>query len=223
MPLDEILLIGENEPFEGAPSEETDPCCSGMVDPARKFLFSGLPSFGGSESESEVAQSYLTLCDPMDCSLPGSSIHGILQARVLEWVAVSFSRVSSQTRDRALLSEPPGKPPCLLQYRITHRFFHRAVGTGRGGSGRCIYATWWRKGDCSLEPKIFATASLLGKTTTLLLGLFRASPQFHLPLISNTLRPRIFDSYPGAAPPIYCCLINPPKASHIKQPPSVTH
>ena len=42
-------------------------------------------------SESEVAQSCPTLCDSMDCSLPGSSIHGILQARVLEWVAISFS------------------------------------------------------------------------------------------------------------------------------------
>ena len=40
-----------------------------------------------SESESEVAQSCLTLCDPMDCSPPGSSVHGILQARILEWVA----------------------------------------------------------------------------------------------------------------------------------------
>ena len=45
-----------------------------------------------SESESEVAQSCPTLCDPMDCSLPGSSLHGILQARVLEWVAISFSK-----------------------------------------------------------------------------------------------------------------------------------
>ena len=44
-----------------------------------------------SESESEVAESCPTLCDPMDCSLPGSSLHGILQARVLEWVAISFS------------------------------------------------------------------------------------------------------------------------------------
>ena len=42
--------------------------------------------------ESEVAQSCLTLCDPMDCSPPGSSIHGILQARILEWAAISFSR-----------------------------------------------------------------------------------------------------------------------------------
>ena len=41
--------------------------------------------------KSEVAQSYLALSDPMDCSLPGSSVHGIFQARVLEWVAISFS------------------------------------------------------------------------------------------------------------------------------------
>ena len=43
------------------------------------------------ESESEVAQSCLTLWDPMDCSPPGSSIHGILQARTLEWVVISSS------------------------------------------------------------------------------------------------------------------------------------
>ena len=43
------------------------------------------------KSESEVAQSCLTLSDPMDCSLPGSSIHGIFKARVLEWVAIAFS------------------------------------------------------------------------------------------------------------------------------------
>ena len=45
-----------------------------------------------SESENEVAQWCLTLCDPMDCSLPGSFLHGILQARVLECVAISFSK-----------------------------------------------------------------------------------------------------------------------------------
>ena len=43
------------------------------------------------KSESEVAQPCLTLSDPMDCSLPGSSVHGIFQARVLEWVAIAFS------------------------------------------------------------------------------------------------------------------------------------
>ena len=43
------------------------------------------------KSESEVTQPCLTLCDPMDCSLPGSSVHGIFQARVLEWGAIAFS------------------------------------------------------------------------------------------------------------------------------------
>ena len=43
------------------------------------------------KSESEVAQSYPTPSDPMDCSLPGSSVHGIFQARVLEWGAIAFS------------------------------------------------------------------------------------------------------------------------------------
>ena len=51
------------------------------------------------KKESEVAQSCPTLCDPVDCSLPGSSIHGILQERILEWVAISFSRGSSRPRD----------------------------------------------------------------------------------------------------------------------------
>ena len=45
------------------------------------------------KSESEVAQSCRTLSDPMDCSLPGSAIHGIFQARVLEWGAIAFSHV----------------------------------------------------------------------------------------------------------------------------------
>ena len=47
--------------------------------------------------ESEVSQSCLTLSDPMDCSLPGSSVHGIFQARVLEWVAISFSYIYLHT------------------------------------------------------------------------------------------------------------------------------
>ena len=51
------------------------------------------------ESESEVTQSCLTLFDPMDCSLPGSSVHGIFQARVLEWVVIFFSKESSWPKD----------------------------------------------------------------------------------------------------------------------------
>ena len=46
-------------------------------------------------AESEVAQLCLTVCDPMDCSLPGSFVHGISQARILEWLVISFSRGSS--------------------------------------------------------------------------------------------------------------------------------
>ena len=58
---------------------------------------------------SEVAQSCLTLCDHMDCSLPGSSVHGIFHARILEWVAISFSRVSSGHRDRTWVSRTAGR------------------------------------------------------------------------------------------------------------------
>ena len=50
------------------------------------------------------AQSCLTLCDPMDCSPPGSSVHEISQAKILEWVAFSFSRGSSQPRERTYVS-----------------------------------------------------------------------------------------------------------------------
>ena len=55
------------------------------------------------KSESEVAQSCPTLRDPMDCSLPGSSVHGILQARVLEWGVIAFSEGASESP--ALLAE----------------------------------------------------------------------------------------------------------------------
>ena len=72
-------------------------------------------------------QSCTTLCDSMDCSPPGYSVQGILQARILEWVAISFSRGSSQPRDGTQVSlhllhwqtgslplAPPGKPILLL-------------------------------------------------------------------------------------------------------------
>ena len=71
------------------------------------------------KKEKKIAQSCPTLFDPMDCSLPGSSVHGIFQARILEWVAISFSgdlpnpgikpRSPSFQAD-ALTSEPPRKP-----------------------------------------------------------------------------------------------------------------
>ena len=57
-------------------------------------------SFTSKKVKVLVAQSCLILCDPMDCSSPGFSVHGILQARILEWVAIPFSRGSSQPRDQ---------------------------------------------------------------------------------------------------------------------------
>ena len=54
------------------------------------------------------AQLCPTLCGPVDCSPPGSSVHGILQARILEWVAIPFSRGSSQPRDQTWISRIEG-------------------------------------------------------------------------------------------------------------------
>ena len=65
-------------------------------------------SYGSSWTETEVAQSCPTLCDPVDYSPQGSSIHGILQARLLGWAAISFSRGSSQPRDRTRISRIAG-------------------------------------------------------------------------------------------------------------------
>ena len=56
-----------------------------------------------------VSQSCPTLCDPMDCSSPGLSVHGILQARILEWVAIPFRRGSSRPRDQTQVSCIAGK------------------------------------------------------------------------------------------------------------------
>ena len=68
------------------------------------FLISSAKAF-----ESEVAQSCPTLCDPMDCSLPGFPVHGIFQARILERVTISFYRISSQPRDQTWVSGIGGR------------------------------------------------------------------------------------------------------------------
>ena len=70
------------------------------------------------KSESEVAQSCPTLSDPLDCSLPGSSVHGIFQARVLEWGAIAFSMTFHLTPKRFFFSVP-----CLLKH-LNLSFIH---------------------------------------------------------------------------------------------------
>ena len=72
------------------------------------------------KSESEVAQSCLTLCDPVDCNLPGFSVHGIFQARVLEWVAISVSKGSSWLRDWTWVSCITGRRFTLCATREAH-------------------------------------------------------------------------------------------------------
>ena len=83
---------------------------------------------------SEVTQLCLTLCDPVDCSPPGSSIHGISQERVLEWVALSISRRSSQPRDWTWVSrvlawripwtQEPGRLESTGSQRVRHDSAH---------------------------------------------------------------------------------------------------
>ena len=63
------------------------------------------------------ALSCLVLCDPMDCNLPGSSVHGISQARIQEWVAISFSRGSSQLRNRTQVTYVSGIAKWVLYHR----------------------------------------------------------------------------------------------------------
>ena len=75
------------------------------------------------KSESEVAQSYPTLSDPMDCSLPGSSIHGIFQARVLEWGAIAFSQEVpreaefTEIQRRMVVTKPWGRRKQRLTFK----------------------------------------------------------------------------------------------------------
>ena len=73
------------------------------------FWMPGSPSYDALKMKVLVVQSCLTFCDPMDYSLPGSSVHRILQARIPEWVAIPFSRGLSQTRDWTHVSHSTGR------------------------------------------------------------------------------------------------------------------
>ena len=119
--------------------------------------------FFGEKQKSDmlVAQSCLTLCDPMDCSPPSSSVHGILQARILEWVSISFSRVSSwpwdwnlglllcrQTlyhlSDRGILGSIENRSKTELEVGLTRRSFWKCclrMGWAlKNGMGNTVYS-----------------------------------------------------------------------------------
>ena len=85
--------------------------------------------------ESEVAQSCTILWDPMDCSLPGSSVHGIFQARILEWVVISFSRGSPKPRDRTWASHIAGRGFTLWATREVRVRSVQIQWVGLGGQG----------------------------------------------------------------------------------------
>ena len=72
-----------------------------------------------------VAQSCLRLCNSMDCSPPGSSVHGIVQARILAWLAIPFSRGSSQPRDLTGLSHIAGRFFTIWAAKEAQRYIHR--------------------------------------------------------------------------------------------------
>ena len=80
-----------------------------IVDGWMPAIFVGNFWYAADESETISHAVVSDLCDPMDCSLPGSSVHGILQKSILEWVAISYSRGSSWSRDRTQVSCTVGR------------------------------------------------------------------------------------------------------------------
>ena len=104
---------------------------------------------------SEVAQLCPTLCDPMDCSLSGSSVHGIFQARVLEWIAISFSRGSSQPRNWTPVPHIAGRCFTVWATREAHIWValekhlrswwrrQRLIGLGPGTCLVLLSPTWF--------------------------------------------------------------------------------
>ena len=98
----------------------------------------------------KLLQLCLTRCNPMDCSLPGSSVHGIFQTRILEWVVMPSSRVSSLPRDRARVSEvylhwqvdslplvPPGKSLDILVLRCEYVLLQSFCGSSDSKESAC--------------------------------------------------------------------------------------
>ena len=102
-----------------------------------------------------ITQSYRTLGDPMDCSPPGSSVHGILQARILEWVAVPFSRGSSQPRDWTRVSPIAGRhftSHQRVEYVILLKWMINIV--------KCVFSNLllpWAVGHVNLDFSFFLT------------------------------------------------------------------
>ena len=128
------------------------------------------------------AQSCPTLCDPLDCSPPGSSVHGIFQARILEWVAISYSRGSSWPRDQTRVS----CISCLtggLHHQATweaHRDSNE-LSVHTAGLQEAHIKTWARRMDNKILPHC-GPEMVLGNHSS-----FETNPQFLLQTV-NPLR-----------------------------------
>ena len=100
-----------------------------------------------------------TLCDPMDCSLRGSSIHGIFQARVLEWVAISFSRGSYQPRDWTWVSRIVGRRFTVWATREVQKQKYRSMEQNRKYRVKLMHQwssnLWQRRQDYTVEKRQF--------------------------------------------------------------------
>ena len=106
-----------------------------------------------------VTQSCPVLCDPMDCSPPGSSVHGIFQARTLEWVAISYSRGYSQLRDRTCVSCVSYIDRQILYHWATWEALQMTynikvakwtLSSHRYKIGNCILLFWYTRNICLL-------------------------------------------------------------------------
>ena len=105
-----------------------------------------------------VAQSSLTLCNLMDCNPLGSSVHAILQARILERVAISFSRGSSQPRNQAQVSCIVGRFPCHLSYREVYTHIHTTECYSAIKNNEILpFATTWTELEAIMLSKIIQT------------------------------------------------------------------
>ena len=108
---------------------------------------------GNTQEENEVAQSCQTLCDPVDCSLPCSSVYGIFRAQVLEWVAISFSGGSFRPRDGNQVSRVVGRHFTILATREVHTQEGNTGKYNNVGRGRVVlFVTLGKLSQTVMDP-----------------------------------------------------------------------